>query len=173
MGPSVKLFRPAFALLLLLGLAACAHYRLGTGSAPKFTRLYLAPVASDALIPQASALVTTQLREAFLKDGRLELAASPAEAEAVLTITLNGYQREVSVSRSDDTGLARRFEVTLGAQAALLDVRSGKKLFENRPLRATRGVFTDSGQLQSEYQALPLLAEALADSAVHAVLDTW
>ena len=30
-----------------------------------------------------------------------------------------------------------------------------------------------SGQLQSEYQALPLLADALADKVAHAVLDVW
>jgi hypothetical protein len=34
-------------------------------------------------------------------------------------------------------------------------------------------VFTDSGLVPSEYQALPLLAELLAGETVHAVLDTW
>lgn len=173
MGPTAKLFPPALALLLLLGLTACANYRLGTGAEPRFSRLYLAPVASDALIPQAQALVTTQLREAFLKDGRVALVASADEADAVLTITLNGYHREVTVSQPGDTGLARRFDVSLRARATLSDVRTKQILFADRPLNATRGVFTDSGQLQAEYQALPLLAETLADRTVHAVLDTW
>lgn len=173
MGPTAKLLKPAFALLLLLGLAACAHYQLGTGSQPRFSRIFIAPVASDALIPQAQVIVTTQLRDAFLKDGRLTLVSSADEADAVLTVTLASYRREVTVSRPDDTGLARRFDVSLHARATLFDTRAKKSLFENRPLNATRGVFTDSGQLQSEYQAIPLLAEVLAGNAVHAVLDTW
>ncbi|MBI2518382.1 MAG: hypothetical protein HYV95_15990 [Opitutae bacterium] len=173
MGPTAKLLKSALALLCLLGLTACAHYRLGTDSEPKFAKLYLAPVASDVLLPQAQAIVTTQLREAFLKDGRVSLVTSADEADAVLTITLGSYQREVTVSRADDTGLARRFDVTLHAKATLLDTRTKQNLFANRPLQATRGVFTDSGQLQSEYQALPLLAETLAGNVVHAVLDTW
>jgi hypothetical protein len=48
-----------------------------------------------------------------------------------------------------------------------------KNLFENRPVNAHRDAFTDGGQLQSEFQTLPLLAEALADKIAHAALDVW
>lgn len=165
---------PFFCLLFAVcGLAGCAHYQLGTGTTPKFSRLYIAPVTSEALIPQAQALITTQLREAFLKDGRVALAASPAEADAVLRITLTGYQRDVAVSRPDDTKLARRFDVSLRAKATLTIGTEQKNGFTDRPLTASRGVFRDSGQQQSEYQALPLLAEILAQEALHATLDTW
>jgi hypothetical protein len=79
----------------------------------------------------------------------------------------------VAVSRQDDTGLARRFDVSLRAQATLTDQRSQQALFAQRPLIAKRGVFTDSGLVPAEYQALSLLAEQLASEAAHAVLDTW
>lgn len=157
----------------VIGLAGCAHYHLGTGTAPQFSRLYIAPITSETLIPQAQALITTQLREAFLKDGRVSLAESPEAADAVLRITLTGYQREVAVSRPDDTKLARRFDVTLRAKATLTIGTGQKNAFTDRPLVANRGVFNDSGQQQSEYQALPLLAEKLAQEALHATLDTW
>jgi len=160
-------------LTFLLCLTACSHYRLGTGSEPKFSRLFIAPVASEALLPQAQALVTTQLREAFAKDGRVTLAASPAEADAVLTVTLDGYQRDAVVAQARDANLARRFDVTLRARATLTDQRSRQPLFTDRPLAAKRGVFTDSGLQQAEYQTLPLLAAELAKAAVHAALDTW
>lgn len=157
----------------VLGLTGCAGYQLGTGTQPKFTTLFIAPVTTEALIPQARELVTTQLREAFLKDGRVKLVASPAEAEAVLRVSLTGYDRTVAVSRQDDTGLARRFDLSLRAQATLTDQRTRQTLFAQRPLTAKRGVFTDSGLVPSEYQALSLLAEQLAGEATHAVLDTW
>jgi len=155
------------------GLASCAHYHLGTGAAPKFSRLYITPVTSEALIPQAQALITTQLREAFIKDGRVALAASATEADAVLSLTLTKYQRDVAVSRPADTKLARRFDISLHARATLTIGADHKAAFTDRPLVANRGVFNDDGQQQSEFQALPLLAEILAQQALHATLDTW
>ena len=160
-------------LFSLLGFTGCTSYQLGTGSTAKFTTLFIAPITSESLIPQAQALVTTQLREAFIHDGRVQLVNSAETAEAVLTVTLAGYNRTVAVSRPDDTGLARRFDVTLQAKATLTDNRTKQPYFTSRPIDAKRGVFTDSGLVSSEYQALPLLAELLSSETVHAVLDTW
>jgi len=164
-------------LLTVLGaailLGGCAGYQLGTGSTPKFATLFIAPVATETVIPQAQALVTTQLREAFIKDGRIRLVDSAAEADAVLQVALTGYTREVAVSQQSDTGLARRFDVTLKAQATLTDNRTKQALFTRRPISAKRGVFTDSGLVPAEYDTLPLLAELLATEATHAALDTW
>ena len=157
----------------VLCLAGCAGYRLGTGTQPKFATLFIAPVTTETLIPQARELVTTQVREAFIKDGRVTLVDSPAAADAVLRISLTGYDRTVAVARPDDTGLARRFDVTLRASATLSDQRTQHVLFAKRPLTAKRGAFTDSGLVPAEYQGLPLLAEQLAGETVHAVLDTW
>ena len=170
------MIRPLLRTLLALGalaLAGCAHYQLDAGSEPRFSRLYLAPVKCDVLIPQAQALVTTQLREAFLKDGRVSLADSAADADATLEVTLNGYRREPTVSQEQDTGLARRFDVTLTAKATLTDLKAKQVLFQDRALSARRGIFSDSGLQQADYQTLPLLAEALANNAVHAALDVW
>jgi hypothetical protein len=160
-------------LLTVLGLSGCAGYQLGTGATPKFATLYIAPVTSEALVPQARILVTGALREAFIRDGRVALADSAAAADAVLEISLTGYGRTETVSRTDDTGLARRFDLALQAQATLTDNRTKQSYFSRRTLDAKRGVFTDSGLVPSEYQALPLLAEQLAGQAVHAVLDVW
>jgi hypothetical protein len=153
--------------------AGCANYRLGTGTTQKFSSIYITPVTSDALIPQARVLVATQVREAFIRDGRVALAGSPEQADAVLTIKLSSYSRQVVVSQQDDTGRARRFDVTLLAHATLTDNRTRQPYFTERPLEAKRGVFTDSGLVPSEYEGMPLLAETLANETVHAVLDTW
>lgn len=153
--------------------AGCANYQRGTGTTPKFSTLFVAPVTSVALLPQAQALVTTQLREALIRDGRVTLVNSAQAADAVLQVTLTSYDRAASVARSDDTGLARRFNVTLHAHATLTDNHTKQVYFTQRPLIAERGVFTDSGLVPAEYQALSLLVEQLAGEAVHAVLDTW
>lgn len=157
----------------VLGLAGCAGYRLGTGAAPKFATLFVAPVVTEALIPQARVELTTRLREAFLRDGRVRLVNSPAGADAVLEITVTGYQRDVAVTRADDTGLARRFDITLQARATLRDNRGTQPFFTDRVLTARRGAMTDDGLVPAETQLLPILGESLATEAVRAVLDTW
>lgn len=171
------LFRPLlvtiFAGLCFVLPTSCANYQLGTGVKTKFATLFIAPVSSKVVIPQAQALITTQLREAFIRDGRISLADSADAADAVLTLSLVSYDRSVAVSRANDTGLARRFDVTLQAQATLVDNQNKKTYFAERPLRATRGVFTDSGLVPAEYENMPLLAEQLAKETVHAVLDVW
>lgn len=169
----------------LLCLPACSHYRLGTGSEAKFRTLYVEPVTNRTLLPQSRALVSTQLREALLRDGRVSLVNSAAEADAILTVAISEYRRDVRAAREDDTGLARKFDLTLVATCTLR-ARGGQAFFEHRVISAQRGAFTDSGQisaqrgaftdssqLQSEYQALPLLAEALAAKITHAALDVW
>jgi hypothetical protein len=169
---------PGFLTLsgLLLGLTfltACSHYRLGTGGTLAFQTLYVAPVENKTLLPQAVSLVSTALRDEFLHDGRVTLVNSPEQADATLTLTLTDYHRDVATVRPGDTGLARTFTLTLGAAATLHDNRAGRDLFTRRPIDAGRDAYTDSGQLQSEYQSLPLLAGALAKKISHTALDVW
>jgi len=166
---------PRFLLpaLLLLSTLGCSHYRLGTAAQPAFGTLHVEPVAVAALIPQSKALFTTQLRETFIRDGRVTLVNSPEEADATLLVTVRHYDREVATVRPGDTGLARKFTVVLRADATLHDRRTGNNLFVQRPIVVKRELFTDSGQVQAEYQLLPLLAADLADKARHAALDVW
>jgi len=183
-----SMLRPLAALAVCAGLFAiapgCANYRLGTGAKLTFTSLYIAPVGTKILLPQAQAIVTDRIRTAFLRDGRVTLVNSPEAAEATLTVEITDYRREVATQRRDDTGLARKFALTLGVQATLTDRRSGAPLFTKRELSVRRDAFTDSGQslssgssvsgqLQSEYQSVPLLADAVAEKIAHAVLDVW
>jgi hypothetical protein len=161
---------PAICLLLATG---CAHYQLGTGAEPSFQTLYVEPVDNKTLLPQSQPLVSTRMREMFARDARVAIVNSAAGADATLTVVLNDYHRDIAAVREGDTGLARKFNITLGALCTLRDNRTGRAIFENRPVSAIREVFTDSGQLQSEFQTLPLLADALALKVVHAALDVW
>jgi hypothetical protein len=174
--------------LLAAVLFGCAHYQLGTENKLTFKSIYVEPVHNTAGVPQATALVTGQLRNALLRDGRIELASSPESADVTLAVDLHSYGRRVATVRRNDTGLARTFDIDLLADCTLRDNRTGKNLFAKRQITATREVFTTdapiernaagqpifvSRQSQAEYQTLPLLAESLADRVAHAVLDVW
>jgi len=151
----------------------CAHYQLGTAGQLSFSTLFVAPVENKLLLPQAQAIITTRLRDQLLRDGRVNLVGAPSAADATLQVVIREYRRDVEAARADDTGLARKFALTLVVNCTLRDNRSGKILFADRVVTVRRDVFTDSGQLQSEFQILPLLAESLADKVAHTVLDVW
>jgi hypothetical protein len=151
----------------LLFFTGCANYQLGTSGKVSFRTLYVAPVVNESNLPQGVAIISTQLRESLLQDSRIILVNTPEEAEATLTVRLLKYGRTGKTSRHDDTGLARNFDVTIEAEASLRDNR------DNRKASASREVFGDSGQLQAEYNNVPLLAEILAKNIRSATLDTW
>lgn len=160
--------------LACLLLCGCSNYRLGTGGTLKFRTIYVAPVVNESNLPQAVALVSTQIREQFLHESRVILVNSPEEADVTLTVHLVNHSREGQTRQATDTGLVRKFDVTLAAEATLRDNRDKKDIFKDRKLEATRQVFTDGGQqLQGEYQNVPLLAEDLAKSVVGATVDIW
>ena len=176
----LKCASAACAIAALLFLFACSHYQLGSGGTLAFRTLYIAPVGNSADMPQAVALFSTQLRDAFIRNGRVTIVNSPDQADATLTVALVNYSRNMTSSRSDDTSLARKFDLTVSAVSTLTDNRTGKPFFEKRPVNATRQIFTtptpsatQSEQLQAEYNTMPLLASDLADSVAHAVLDVW
>lgn len=169
----MPVLRSLLSVLCMFCLTGCAGYRLGTGVEQKFATLFVAPVTSDVILPQARAELTTRLREAFIRDGRVRLTADAGEADAVLRVAIAGYGREVAVSRADDTGLGRRFDVTLRTRATLLNNRGAQPWFTDRVLEARRGAMTDDGLVPAEHQLLPILAEDIATEAVRATLDTW
>jgi hypothetical protein len=160
-------------IALVAALGACAHYRLGTGSTLSFRTLYIEPVANRTLVPQAQAIVSDRIRSAFVRDARVQPVNAPDAADATLSLALTDFRRDIAAVRENDTGLARKFNVTLTVTGTLRDRRSGRILWENRPIAAMREVFTDGGQLQAEYEIVPLLADALAQRIVQATLDTW
>ncbi len=169
------------AALALLLTSACSHYRLGTGVTRDFETIFVAPVETNAALPQATAILTTQIRETFLRDGRLRVVNSREEADAVLTVSLGGLKREFLTALPSDTGLARKMGLTLEATATLRDPSGQKTWFADRAIRVERQIFTDDGgpslapvqQTQAEYQLVPQLAEPFAASVKSAVLDIW
>jgi hypothetical protein len=176
----------AWGLLLaaVLLCQGCSHYRLGAGPAPSFATIYIEPAKNKTTIAQTREVLTTFVREAFIKDGRVEIVDGSGDADATLEVTLVKYRRENAANREDDNGLAREFTLHLTASCSLRDNRTGRMLFDGRLIEVQREAFLDNGlgsvpfgtsndQLQSEYNTFPLLAELLSDKLTHAVLDVW
>lgn len=181
-----------FPALLLSALACllaagCAGYRLGTGVERPYESVFIPPVDTQGEVPQAAAIFTTQLRETFIRDGRLRVTNTADEADVVLTIKITETGRRTLTALASDAGLARKLGYTLDARVTLADTAGGKVWFADRPLSIERQVFTDVGgaadptpgtveavqQTQAEYQLVPIIGEALATRVRGMVLDTW
>jgi hypothetical protein len=176
----------AWGLLLSAAILAqgCSHYQMGAGPAPSFATIYIEPAKNKTTLAQSRELVSTMVREAFIRDGRVELVDKQADADVSLEVTLVKFKRDNAANREDDNGLARKFTLKLTAACSLRDNRTGRMLFDGRQIEVQREAFTDNGlglvpfgtsndQLQSEYNTLPLLAQLLSDRVTHAVLDVW
>ncbi len=166
---------PICGAILLLFLAGCAHYQLGTGSTEDlaFRSIYVAPVENTAASPQSAARLSREIRRSLAQDGRVTLAANPAQADVILAIELTDRNRSFTSVQPNDTALARKFDLTLTVLATLTEQRTGNVIFENREIEVTRQIFVDGGQNPAEYQVMPQLAAALADRVTHSVLDVW
>jgi hypothetical protein len=171
--PGRSLVAAAVAAVSLLFAGGCASYQLGSPAEPRFQSVFVPPVANDTFLPQSRAAVTTAIREAIARDGRVRLAASPADADRILEVRLVDFSREMTSARRDDTALARKFALALTAEVRLVDpAQPGAPILPSE-VAVSVDSFTDSGQQQSEFQAVPLLAGSLAREIVHRVLDRW
>jgi len=175
-----------WSLLLACAFLAqgCANYRLGTGADPSFSTLFIEPAKNKTKLAQSQVVVSTMIRDAFIRDGRVTVVDRADDADATLEVTLVNFQRDNAANREDDVGLARKFTLHLRASCRLRDNRTGRMLFDGRIVEVQRESFTDNGlgsvpfgtsndQLQAEYNTLPLLASSLSDKLTHAVLDVW
>ncbi len=176
--PGRALVLLTFGLLLLALAGGCANYRIGKAADLPFRTVYIEPVANRSFAPQAQALVSTQVREHLMRDGRLRIVG-PDEADAILSITLFDYEREATTVRGDDTVLASKFTMSVIARCTLTDARTGRPYFQDRETGAeTEGIFGLDDELtlqgmQSEYQTMPILTEKLARNIGNLVLHTW
>lgn len=171
-GPPLRAIVAALAVMVTLGLlSGCASYKLGMPVETPFKTLHVATVETEALVPQAAALLTRDLREAFIRDGRLTLV-NETDAGAILAVTLVLYERDLSATASQDTARARSFDLELTALATLTGP-NGQTYFKDRRFIVEELAFTDAGLLQSEYGAMPVLTRDLANKIRDAVLGAW
>lgn len=165
-------------------LSGCKSYQFGNPTELPFKSIYIQPVTNGSFAPQAQALLSSQIREAFIRDGRTQVVTSEDEADAVLLVNLTEYGRTAAARQSDDTVLARDFDLALTAKVSLFDQNKGDYYFQGRELRERSNAYADnpyadSGTLptqdflQAEYQAMPRLTRDLARKIADEVLSPW
>ncbi len=162
----------------LLCLSGCANYEWNRPDLP-FKTIYVQPATNDSLAPQAQASLSTQIRQALIRDGRLQIVSKPAEAEAILQVNLTQYRRNTGARSSADTEIALAFDLILGAQIALYNTSTNDYFFEARRLSANTSSFSNRPETGednlslSEYQAMPRLTRKLGNKIANEILGIW
>ncbi|MCC5788678.1 MAG: hypothetical protein JJT75_03515 [Opitutales bacterium] len=163
--------------ITLIGLvfSGCQNYRLGSGEdALPFSSLYIDSILNRTTLPQAEVHLTQQLPVEFNRvPDSVSLANSPETAEAVLQITLTDFRRQSKVTQDEDTGLTRKFEWIVQAQATLESRDRSQIYFTNRPITVRTDVFDEGDILTAEVAATPLITQELAKAIVREVTQVW
>jgi hypothetical protein len=91
----------AWSLLLVCAMVAqgCSNYRLGTGADPSFATLYIEPAKNKAMMAQSQAVLSTFIREAFVRDGRVTVVYNSGDADATLEVAIFNYHRDNAANR--------------------------------------------------------------------------
>jgi hypothetical protein len=150
---------------------SCTHYQAGDGSSVPFSSIQVNPIKNQSQAPQITQILNHDLRQAFLQSGKVVVESSGADTQ--LNVTLTRYERENIATNSQDTGLARKYALTLVATCDLTNTGEDSAYFRERTVTATLDIFLDSGQTRAETNAIPLLSKKLADTIANEVLQTW
>ena len=175
------------AMLTLFTVAftsGCKSYQFGNPVELPFESIYIKPVTNDSFAPQARALLSAQIREAFIRDGRTQVLSKAETADAVLFVNLIEYKRRAAARQSVDTAVAAGFALTLVTEVSLFDQNKGDYFFQDRVIQKSSNAFVNDPYaaptatqtqdfLQSEYQAMPRLTRDLARQIADEVLSPW
>jgi hypothetical protein len=167
----VKKYLTLAVIAVELLFQGCASYQAGDGTEAPFSTLQISPVSNESNAPQITQVVNHDLREVFIKNGQVQVETTGTDAK--LNVTLTRYERETIATNSQDTGLARKYALTLTASCDLINLAEENPYFLNREVSVTLDIFLDSGQTQAETNAIPLLSKKLAEAIATEVLQVW
>ncbi|MGA3268228.1 MAG: LptE family protein [Verrucomicrobiota bacterium] len=153
-------------------LAGCAGYHLGpvNPSAAGEKTVEILPFNNQTLQPRLGDAVTQALREQFQTDGTYRLATHE-EGDIVVTGVITSYNREGLSYLSTDVATVEDYRVNIVAHVKVRDRVTGKLLLDKAGVRGYTLVHVGTDLASAERQALPLLAEDLAQNTVELVTE--
>lgn len=151
--------------------SGCAHYHWGTGNKSPYHTIAFAPVVNHCYAPQMQSLVSDALFQSFAHGGGMAVESQQGNAEVVLHVTLTDFKKLMGATSKLDTGTARSLVMVLCARAELVDP-SGKPVSAG-DFEVRQEFYADSGMERAEAEALPQLAQLMAEKIHRAVVSNW
>jgi len=155
-----------FASLFVVLLAGCASYHLGSvnGTPAGEKSVQVLPFNNQTLQPRLGDALTQSLRERLQVDATYRLATS-GSGDIIVTGVIRQYQREGLGFLNTDVATPQNFRVDIVAHVTARERATGRLLFE-RDVRGHTLVHIGSDLASAERQAMPLLADDLAQNII-------
>ena len=165
-------FSALCAAVFLLG--GCAGYHLGpvNGEVAGEKTVEVLPFNNQTLQPRLGDAVTQALRERLQADGTYHLANG--EGDVVVSGEITSYSRQGLSFLSSDVLTANNYRVQVVAVVTARDRLTGKVLLDKKKVTGYTLVHVGSDLADAERQAVPLLAQDLAQNVTQMLTEgTW
>ncbi len=153
-------------------LSGCMGYQLG-GSRPEgIETVAVAPVVNSTAEPAIELQVTHALRQRIQFDGRLKLAESAEQADAVIEVKLTAYQLSPIAFRTDLRTTPELYRIRIKGVGELKNAKTGKVISTSSTFGES--VFEFASDLTtSKRDALPAAADEIARFMVDDLIESW
>jgi hypothetical protein len=160
--------------MLTTFLVGCAGYRLGPvgGAIAGERSIQVGLVVNGTDEPQLSTTVSHALRARIQQDGTFRLSTH-GDADVVVSIALNKYQRMALTFQPNDVISVRDYDVFLVARVEAVERSSGKKLIDQE-IRGRTTIRSNPDLGSAERESAPLLADSLARNIISLLAEgSW
>jgi hypothetical protein len=157
--------------LLALLLCSCAGYKLGPtgGFRAGEKSIQINPVANATVEPRLGSAVSHALRKTFQRDGTFRLDTR-GTGDIVVNTKITHYYRVAVAYRHTDTLTAYDYDVNILAKVVATDRHTGRQILD-KEVRGHTLIRVGTDMVSSERQALPLLADNLAQTICSLLAD--
>ncbi len=162
---------------LALALSGCAGYQLGptNGQQAGARSVQVKPFANQTLEPRLADALTFSLRKQLQRDGTFRLDTHDT-GDILVSGTIVEYDRQAISFQPTDVITPVDYQLTMRAQITARDRRTGRVLLDRKVagqtvIRVGPGTGTADWQQVAERQALPLVADDLAQRVTALLVD--
>lgn len=153
-------------------LAGCAGYRLGPVQKTVYRSVAVPMFQNRTLTPQLEAQVTNAIIKRLHKDGALAVRFTD-DADVILRGEIIGYERETVRGERLDTTVPRELRLTIQVRVEAYHRITGATIVPATVVSGKADTFIGTDQQSSERQALPLIADDLAQKVVSLLTERW
>jgi hypothetical protein len=164
--------RFAVALALAVSLTGCAGYRVGSTLGANYRSVAVLMFRNKTYQPQIERQITSAIIRGFQADGTLRVEPA-ANADLVLTGEITEYRRHELRSQPGDSNAPREYEISIDARIEAHDRVTGKIVLGPKVVNGKAATFIGNDLQAAEEQALPLVAQNLAQHVVTLLAEKW
>jgi hypothetical protein len=158
-------------IFLAIAMGGCAGYKLGptNGISAGSRSVKFKTFVNHTREPRVTEYFSISLRKQLQQDGtfRLETSGSP---DILVSGEIIRFDRSGLSYQTNDVLTPQEYTLTMQARVVAVDVNTGKT-FINRTVQGSTYIRIGNDETSSERQAIPLLTDNLARSAISLLVD--